>query len=279
MHGDFGHPSVGANHWFDRLPDGPPRGPGLLQGELGWRLFGRTQRPVHHLPGWIAVNFARRTLAILHKDLLAEWRTKERLSPMVFFVLLILLVFHFSFEWGGAAIYEIGPGVLWSSFVFASLLALNRSFVDERENGCLDALWLAPGDRSAIYLGKMLGNLIFLVVVQLITLPFFALFFNLSLGSFLIPLLGVFFLGSASVAAVGTLFAAMSSNMRLRELLLPMLLLPMIMPALISCVKITTLVLRGSRLEGAFSHIQILAAYAVAFTTLSLLLFEYVIEE
>ena len=99
------------------------------------------------------MSFLGRALAILRKDLQAEWRTKERLSPMVFFVLLILLVFNFSFELGGAALQEIGPGVLWSSYVFASLLGLGRSFADERENDALDALLLAPGDRGAIYLG------------------------------------------------------------------------------------------------------------------------------
>lgn len=225
------------------------------------------------------MSFARRTLAILRKDLLAEWRTKERLSPMVFFVLLTLLVFNFSFELGGAALHEIGPGVLWSAFVFASLLGLNRSFVDERENGCLDGLLLAPGDRSAIYLGKMLGNLLFLLAVELISLPFFTLFFNLSPGPFLLPLLGLFLLGSASLASVGTLFAAMSSNMRLRELLLPLLLLPMVMPALISCVEATALVLKGDELARIAPYLQILAVFVVVFTTLSLLLFEHVIEE
>ena len=103
---------------------------------------------------------------------------------MGFFSLLVLLVFNFSFELGGAALHEIGPGVLWSSFVFACLLGLNRSFADERENHSLDALLMAPGDRGAIYLGKMIANQIFLLAVELICLPFFALFFNLSPGFF-----------------------------------------------------------------------------------------------
>ena len=225
------------------------------------------------------VRFVRRVLILLQKDLKAEWRTKERLSPMVFFVLLTLLVFNFSFELGRAALHEIGPGVLWSAFVFASLLGLNRSFVDERENNCLDGLLLAPGDRSAIYVGKMLGNLTFLLVVELIGLPFFTLFFNLSPGSFLLPLLGVFLLGSLCLASVGTLFAAMSSNMRLRELLLPLLFLSMVIPALIACVEATALVLKGSPFGRLQPYLLFLAVFALIFTTLSLLLFEYVIEE
>ena len=225
------------------------------------------------------MSFIRRVLVILQKDLRAEWRTKERLSPMVFFVLLTLLVFNFSFELGRAALHEIGPGVLWSAFVFAGLLGLNRSFVDERENGCLDGLLLAPGDRSAIYVGKMLGNLIFLLAVELISLPFFTLFFNLSPGAFLLPLSGTFLLGSACLASTGTLFAAISSNMRLRELLLPLLLLPMVMPALIACVEVTALILKGEPFEKLYPYLQILAVFALVFTTLSLLLFEHVIEE
>ncbi|MEW6750911.1 MAG: heme exporter protein CcmB [Candidatus Latescibacterota bacterium] len=225
------------------------------------------------------MTFLRLALAILRKDLLAEWRTKERLSPMLFFVLLSLLVFNFSFELGGAALHEIGPGVLWSTFTFASLLGLNRSFVDERENGCLDALLLAPAGRGALYLGKMLGNLAFLLLVELLGLPFFALFFNLNPGPFLLPLVGIFVLGAASLAAVGTLFAAISSQLRLRELLLPLLLLPMAMPALIACVESTALVLQGDASGRVGPYLQILGVYVVVFTTLSLMLFEHVIEE
>ena len=223
--------------------------------------------------------FLNQALAILHKDLLAEWRTKKRLSPMAFFVLLVLLVFNFSFELGGAAMHEIGPGVLWSSFVFASLLGLHRTFAEEYESGCIDGLMAAPGERSGLYLGKMLGNLVFLLVVELLTLPVFALFFNLTPGLFLTPLLVVFALGAASLAGVGTLFAALSCNMRLRELLLPLLLIPMVLPALISCIEATRLVLQRRPFLELVPHLQILVVYVVVFVTLSLILFEFIIEE
>ena len=223
--------------------------------------------------------FLNQALAILHKDLLAEWRTKERLSPMAFFVLLVLLVFNFSFELGGAAMHEIGPGVLWSSFVFASLLGLHRTFAEEYDSGCIDGLMAAPGERSGLYLGKMLGNLVFLLVVELLTLPVFALFFNLTPGLFLTPLLVVFALGAASLAGVGTLFAALSCNMRLRELLLPLLLIPMVLPALISCIEATRLVLQRRPFLELVPHLQILVVYVVVFVTLSLILFEFIIEE
>jgi len=219
------------------------------------------------------------TWAILHKDLLSEWRTKERLSPMAFFVLLVLLVFNFSFELGGAAIHEIGPGVLWSSFVFASLLGFHRTFADEYENGCLDGLLAAPGERSGLYLGKMLGNLVFLLAVELISLPFFGLFFNLTPGLYLAPLMLVFFLGSASLAGVGTLFAAISCNMRLRELLLPLLLVPMVLPALIACIDATQLVLQRRPPVDLVPQMEILVVYVIVFVTLSIVLFEFILEE
>ena len=212
------------------------------------------------------MSFLGRALAILRKDLKAEWRTKARLSPMVFFILLMLLVFNFSFDLGGgAALREIGPGTLWSSYVLASLLSLSRSFADERDNDALDALLLAPGDRSSIYLGKMLGNFVFLLAVELLSLPFFALFFNLSLRLSLVPLLAIFILGSACLASVGTLFAALSNNMRLRELMMPLLLLPMILPALISCVEATGLVLANDCCEKLFPHLQMLGSVRGSF--------------
>ena len=221
----------------------------------------------------------RCTWAILHKDLLMEWRSKERLNPMVVFVLLVLLIFNFSFELGGAALHEIGPGVLWSAFVFASLLGLNRTFAAEGINDCLDGLLLAPGDRASLYLGKMLGNLIFLLATQLASLPFFALFFNLSPGTYLAPLLAVLILGSIGLAAVGTLFAAVSSNMRLQELLLPLLFLPMVIAPLIFCVEATALVLKASPLEKIYPYMQLLGAYDLVFITLAFMLFEFVVEE
>lgn len=225
------------------------------------------------------MSFLRRALAVMRKDVRAEWRTRERLSPMLFFVLLVLLVFNFSFDLGGAALHEIGPGVMWSSFVFAAVLALSRSFADEQENGCLDALLLAPGDRGAIYAGKMLGNLVFLLTLELLVLPLFALFFNLSPGLYLLALVPILVLGAASLAAAGTLFAAMSSNLRLRELLLPLLLLPMVVPALIACVEGTALVLQERPLAEMLPYFKILIAYVTVFVTLSLLLFEHVVEE
>ena len=238
-----------------------------------------------------AGSFLGQTLTILRKDLSVEWRTKERLTPMVLFVLLVLLVFNFSFEGlGGAALSETGPGVLWSAFVFAGLLSLHRTFASERHNDTLDALLLAPVSRSVLYLAKMLGNLVFLVVLELLSLPLFGLFFNLSPAWPLLGLPLVLVLGAACLASVGTLFAAMSIHSRLREQFLPLLVLPMMVPALISCIGATAEVFEqcqrlafgevGEILsDRMLVHLRMLAIYAVVFNTLALMLFEYVVEE
>ena len=226
-------------------------------------------------------------LILLRKDLSSEWRTRERLSPMLFFVLLVMLVFNFGFELGGAALWEIGPGVLWSCFVFASLFGVQGTFVGESRNDCLDALLAAPIDRRALYLAKMCGNLLFLLGVQSLTLPLFGLFFNLTPGAYLLPLAVVFVLGSACVASVGTLFAAMAGHSRLRELLLPLLLLPILLPALISCVEATGVVLAAAAPGRAAAlwpgeltvHVAMLALFALVFTSLALMLFHLVMEE
>ena len=231
-------------------------------------------------------------VTILWKDLLVEWRSRERLGPMVVFVFLIILVFNFSFALGGSALHEIGAGVLWSAFVFAGLFGLNHTFAAELDNNCLDALMLAPVSHSSLYLAKMLGNLLFLLVVELLSLPFFSLFFNLSPGLYLVPLVAVLTLGASCLASVGTLFAAMSSNSRLREFLLPLLVLPMIYPALIWAVKATAIVFEHSRpsATGALATaafwpgsltepVSFLLVYSIVFTTLALMLFDQVLED
>lgn len=236
-----------------------------------------------HLPQ--QPSFAHQVCTLLWKDSLIEWRTRERLAPTMFFVLLILLVFNFAFELGGAAVTEIGPGVLWTAYIFASLFGLNQTFSIERENHCVDAVLLAVSP-SSLYLSKVVGNFLFLMVVEIISLPFFALFFNLAVGRQLLFLVPVLVLGSAGLASVGTLCAAMSQHSRLRELMLPLLLLPVVVPVIISCVEATAATLEQTRLGPLpylvdlwWSHLQILAVYSIVFTTLSTMLFEYVVRE
>ena len=237
-----------------------------------------------------AADFLTQTVTVLRKDLSLEWRAKERITPMVLFVLLVLLVFNFSFELGALNLSQIGPGVLWSAFVFSGLLSLHRTFASETQNGTLDGLLLAPVSRSVLYLSKMLGNFVFLLALQALSLPLFGLFFNLSPGRPLLALPAVLVLGTACLASVGTLFAAMSIHSRLREQFLPLLVLPMMVPALISCIGATAEVFelnqrfaveqQGEVLsDGLKAHLQMLGTYAVVFNVLALMLFEYIVEE
>jgi heme exporter protein B len=170
------------------------------------------------------------------------------------------------------------PGLLWLGFVLAGLLGLGRTFVAEHENDCWEGLLLAPGDKSAIYVGKLAGNLLLMLAVEAMLLVLFAVFFNLDLAGVL-PALGlVALLGTVGLAAVGTLFAAMTAHVRARELLFPVLLLPVQVPVLLATVKATEAVLAGEPL-GAVAHwLQLLAAADAVYVTAGLLTFDFVLE-
>lgn len=221
--------------------------------------------------------FLRQVAAIVHKDITAELRTREMLSSMFVFALLAVIIFNFAFELRVADATTIAPGVLWVAVIFAGMLGLNRSFVLEKDRGCLDGLLLAPVDRSAIYFGKMLGNLIFITVVEAIILPIFSALFNVNLIQ---PwILVVLFLGTLSFAGVGTLFSAMTVHTRAREVLLPILLFPVVAPALIASVKLTAGLLNGQVLADMANWMQLLVAFDVILIAVSYMTFDYVVEE
>jgi heme exporter protein B len=221
--------------------------------------------------------FLRQIAAIVHKDITAELRTKEMLSSMFVFALLAVIIFNFAFELRVADAATIAPGVLWVAVIFAGMLGLNRSFVLEKDRGCLDGLLLAPIDRSAIYFGKMLGNLIFITVVEAIILPIFSALFNVNLIQ---PwILAVLFLGTLGFAGVGTLFSAMTVHTRAREVLLPILLFPVVVPALIASVKLTAGLLDGQSLADMANWMQLLVAFDVILIAVSYMTFDYVVEE
>jgi heme exporter protein B len=215
---------------------------------------------------------------VVWKDLLVERRSKETLNALAFFSLLLLFVFQFALGPDRERLAGVLPGLLWLGFVLAGLLGLGRTFVAERENDCWEGLLLAPGDKSAIYVGKLAGNLLLMLAVEAMLLVLFAVFFNLDLAGVL-PALGlVVVLGTLGLAAVGTLFAAMTANLRARELLFPVLLLPVQVPVLLATVKATEAVLAGEPL-GAVAHwLQLLAAADVVYVTAGLLTFDFVLE-
>ena len=173
--------------------------------------------------------------AIVWKDLAAELRSRELLSAMLVFALLVVLIFNFAIELQPSLRSTITPGVLWVTFAFAGTLGLNRSMAVEKDRGCLDGLLLAPVDRSAIYFGKALSNLAFMLIVAIVVLPIYSVLYNTNL--FNPGLLVVIILGSTGYVAVGTLLSSMAVQTRTRDVLLPVLLFPVIVPVLLAAVK------------------------------------------
>ncbi len=215
--------------------------------------------------------------SIVWKDLAAELRSRELLSAMLVFALLVILIFNFAIELQPEIRTTITPGVLWVTFAFAGTLGLNRSMAVEKDRGCLDGLLLAPVDRSAIYFGKVLGNLAFMLIVAVIVLPIYSVLYNVNLfnpGLFLVVLLG-----STGYVAVGTLLSSMAVQTRTREVLLPVLLFPVIVPVLLAAVKASSGFLQNLPMNEIWPWLNILIAYDVIFTAVAFMVFDYVVEE
>lgn len=223
------------------------------------------------------MRFWRAVTAIVWKDIRAELRTKDIFSSMFVFAVLAVIVFNFAFELRVPSMKMVAPGIVWVAVTFAGTLGLNRAFVIEQDKGSLAGLLLAPVDRSAIYFGKMLGNLLFIVMVEIILLPLVMVFFNLSLLTG--PHLLAIFLGTFGFAAVGTVFSAIAVNTRAREVMLPILLFPVLLPVLIAGVKLTGGLLDGETLDSLSNWLRLIALYDIGFTVLAYLTFGFVVEE
>ena len=225
------------------------------------------------------MDYLKKVWAIVWKDIRAEIRTKEIFSSMFIFSLLVLVIFNFSIDLLEVNPLDIAQGVLWIAFTFSGILGLNRSFLFEKENDCLQGLMLTPIDRSAIYLGKMLGNLIFMLIMEAITVPIFVVLFNIGIYDKIISLAIVIILGTLGFVTVGTLFSAMSVNIKAREVMLPILLFPIVVPLIIASVKSTGAILTGKPFDDIISWLKLIAVFDVVFLVVSFLSFEYIIEE
>lgn len=219
--------------------------------------------------------------AVAWKDLTAELRSRELLSAMLVFALLVILIFNFALEMDKSARENVTAGVLWTTFAFAGTLGLNRSMAVEKDRGCLDGLLLAPVDRSAIYFGKVLSNLAFMVLVELIVLPVYAvLYTSPSTRLLFTPLfLSVVLLGSVGYVAVGTLLASMAVQTRTRDVLLPILLFPVAVPVLISSVEASRAILQALEWSEIAPWFNVLLVYDVIFIALAFMLFDSIVEE
>ena len=222
-------------------------------------------------------NFIKAVSAVLWKDLQAEFRSRELFSAMLVFSLLIIVIFNFALELDIKMRQSVTSGVLWATFAFAGTLGLNRSMAIEKDRGCLDGLLLAPVDRSAIYFGKVLSNLVFMLIVEAVVLPVYSVLYNINL--FRPGLLIVILLGSIGYVAVGTLLAAMSVQTRMRDILLPILLFPVAIPVLLAAVKASGGILANVPYEEIQFPINLLIAYDLIFIAVAFMTFENIVEE
>jgi len=218
-----------------------------------------------------------KVFAILWKDILSELRTRDIATSVLVFALLVIVVFNFAFEPGTEQNELAASGILWVAFTFAGVLSLGRSFILEKENGCIEGLMLCPVDRDIVYLGKMLGNLVFMLIVEAIVFPIFLMLFDLPLFT---PSLGLIaLLATIGFVSVGTLFSALAVNTRAREIMLPILFFPIVTPLIIAAVKASGIVLEGGLWGDISSWLLILAAFDVIFLVASATVFGFVVEE
>jgi heme exporter protein B len=221
--------------------------------------------------------FWAKVFIILWKDILAELRTKDTLASLFVFALLVVVIFNFALAPESKNSAVVAPGIIWAAFTFAGILALNRTFVLEKDRGCLGGLMLCPVPREVIYAGKMLGTFVFMLIVEAIILPIFCLLMDVPLS--VIPQLGlVTVLATIGFVAVGTLFSAMAVNTKAREVLLPLLFLPMVIPVIIAAVESSTAILSTAPHSSPWGWIGMIVAFDAIFLVISAFAFEFVLE-
>lgn len=233
--------------------------------------------PLAVQPAYRPTGLVRASLAVAWKDLRAELRSKETISAMFVFALLAIMIFSFALEFDRTGRQASAAGVLWVTLIFAGTLGLGRSLNREKDQGCLDGLLLTPVDRSALYFGKLIGNFIFMMIVALVLLPLIAILFDVEIFKGLIVV--VLLMGILGYAGVGTLISSMSVYARGREVLLPILLLPIALSILIPAVRATRGLLEGALMEELRVWFNLLGATNVIYIALAYMLFDFIVEE
>ncbi|HUF50493.1 MAG TPA: heme exporter protein CcmB [Longimicrobiales bacterium] len=217
--------------------------------------------------------------ALVWKDITAERRTKANFNAVVFLAGLILLLFGFALGPDQDALRNVAAGVIWLTVLFSGVLSFNRAYEQELEHGALEMLLLYPGDRRAIFVGKLIANLAFVLLVEVILIPTAAVLYDIPVWHVLLPLALVMFLGTFGFVTLGTFYAAMASRLRAREVLLPLLLFPMLIPLLLSAVQATRVILAGDVMDQGGSWVQLLVLFDVIFFVSALFAFEHIIED
>jgi len=230
----------------------------------------------------------RRAMALIRKDMITERRSKAAFNAMAFFAAMVLFIFSFalgpdapsmSAGAGQTLLQYLWPGLLWVAIFFTGMLALGRSFQIEMESGGMEALRLYPGDKKAVYAGKLVANLIVLAAMETILIPVSAILYNIDLWTKLPALLGVTLMGSLGFAAVGTFYAALTANLRARDVMLPVLVFPILVPIVVAAVKATTLVIRGDPMGEMWTWLRIMGLIDIVLLTVCTLTFEFALED
>ena len=221
----------------------------------------------------------RRTWAMTWKDVTVELRARERVTAMLFFAALVLFIFNFALGPDRERLAEGASGLLWLAFLFTGMLGLGRSFQAERENECFEELLLTPGDRESIYFGKLAGNVLFMCMAEAMILPLFGILYNLDIWRHIPALALIALLGTVGFSTIGTLLAAMTAHLRAREVMLPLLLLPLTVPVVLGSVRATDAILGGGGLAEVSHWVKLLAGFDVVFLVACPLAFEFVLEE
>jgi heme exporter protein B len=222
--------------------------------------------------------FLRQTFTVMAKDLRSELRTKEAVNASLSFALVILILFSFAFDPTSETTREIAGGLLWLVFAFAGVLVLNRSFARELPNDCLEALISSPVPGAALFLGKALANYVLLLAIEVVCLPVFGVFYNVTWYSQPAQLALVLVLATWGVTVVGTVFSALTVNLRLREVMLPMLVYPVLIPCLMAAMQLTTTLIAGEAIVGdQLAWLRLIIGFDIIFTSLAVLLIDTVL--
>lgn len=215
---------------------------------------------------------------IAQKDIKNELKSKQTLGMMIIFSSLVILIFSFAFDPRNQLVQAVIPGLIWVITIFSGILGLNRSFLMEEENDCLTGLKAAPIDVTSIYIGKVIANLLFVIVVQLISIPFLFILFDYSFTGHLLLFILVVFVGTIGFIIIGTFLAALAANAKNSEMLLPVLLLPLLSPLMIAASQATGAVLMQEEITHVISWLQLMVVYDLIFFVACFFLFEFVME-
>ncbi len=216
--------------------------------------------------------------AIIFKDIVVEMRNKESVSSMLMFGLLSIVIFNFAFQSSGVDRSFLGPGILWVAFTFAGIIGLNRSLSMELDNDCMQGLLLAPLSRGDLYLAKVASNYAFMMIAELFVLPAFVLFYNLRFDAKIAEIVGVAAVATLGFVAIGTILSMISANTRMKEVMLPIMQIPITVPVIIASVEATGMILRGET-DGITFPLAVLGTFSIVYLTASYMVIEYVVEE